>query len=180
MFPSLLNTLLKVTGLFLLPWPQFLGREHMSRWKRDSERDVDVVTGCYMLVRREAMEKVGLLDESFFFCGEETDWCRRFSDAGWRIRFSPVGEIIHLGNASGKSLSSDRDVLLTAGLISYHRKHSGNLAALSVWILLLVFSLTRFVFWAATMPITGRAGSQRVAHYGRVLRKFPSTWPGIR
>jgi hypothetical protein len=42
------------------------------------EMEVDVVTGCFMLVRRQAIEKVGLMDERFFVYGEETDWCYRF------------------------------------------------------------------------------------------------------
>jgi hypothetical protein len=45
--------------------------------------------------RRAALEQIGPLDESFFFFGEETDWCRRMRDAGWRLMFAPVGEIIY-------------------------------------------------------------------------------------
>ena len=82
--PSVLNTALGVTGLAHLPWPAWLGRERMTRWRRDSERDVDVVTGCYLAVPRRVIDAVGGLDEGYFFCGEESDWCRQIRAAGGR------------------------------------------------------------------------------------------------
>jgi GT2 family glycosyltransferase len=62
----------------------------MTGWDRMSERRVDVISGAAMFVRRAAMEEVGLLDEAFFFYGEETDWCHRFRLAGWDLVFSPI------------------------------------------------------------------------------------------
>jgi GT2 family glycosyltransferase len=100
-YPSVLNCFIAASGLTHLPWPQLVGREQMLDWRRDDEREVDVVSGCYMLVRSEAVRTVGLLDEAFFFCGEEADWCKRFRYRGWQLRFAPVGEIIHIGNVSG-------------------------------------------------------------------------------
>ena len=47
-------------------------------------------------------------------------WCRRFNKNGWKIRFSPVGEIIHLGGVSGKKVGFKRDMWLSQGLIRYH------------------------------------------------------------
>lgn len=176
--PSLLNILLKTTGLFRLGWPRFFCREHMPYWQRDSERDVDVVTGCYMMVRRRALAHVGLLDESFFFCGEETDWCRRFRQAGWCVRFAPVGEIIHYGNASGRRFEHRRDVLLTAGLVRFHRKHGGRCAAAVAWMLLWVFNVTHFLAWwvvGAVRPTP--AARARSAHFRRVITGFGEVWP---
>lgn len=178
-FPTLVNLALKTSGLFRLPWPRFFGREHLAHWKRDTERDVDVVTGCYMLVRGEAMEQVGLLDDSFFFCGEETDWCRRFLAAGWRVRFAPVGEIVHLGNASGRKLSARRDLLLTTGLVRYHRKHNGLPGALAAFSMLWLFQASRYALWAATALVRRDAASRaRRDHFRDVLRGYGSTWVG--
>ncbi len=80
----------------------------MSNWNRDDEREVEVVTGCFMMVRREACLEVGTMDEAFFFFGEETDWCLRFKQAGWKVKFAPVGEIVHLGGASFQELCQTR------------------------------------------------------------------------
>ena len=61
---------------------------------------------CYLLVRAAVIEEIGYLDEAFFCYGEETDWCRRCSEAGWRLQFAPVGEITHFGSGSTSSASS--------------------------------------------------------------------------
>ena len=62
-----------------------------------TERDVDVVTGMFMLVRREAITQVGLMDEAYFVYSEEADWCYRVSQAGWRrvctLEQIPDGEV---------------------------------------------------------------------------------------
>lgn len=177
--PTFVNLVLKTTGLFRLRWPRWCGREHLSHWRRDTERDVDVVTGCYMMVRREAMEQVGLLDESFFFCGEETDWCRRFRRAGWKVRFAPVGEIIHHGNASGRKLNCRRDLLLTAGLVRFHRKHHGVLGGVVAWALLWGFNASRWFAWSVTAAVPRRrtASRDRRDHFRGVLRGWGEVWP---
>ena len=56
--------------------------------------------GSCMLVRRAAVEEVGPLDESFFLFSEETDWCYRFRQAGWKVLFCPGAECVHVGGAS--------------------------------------------------------------------------------
>jgi GT2 family glycosyltransferase len=63
-------------------------------------REVGVLAGSFWIARREAVEKVGLLDESFFFYGEDHDWCERFRAAGWKICYYPAAESIHFGGAS--------------------------------------------------------------------------------
>lgn len=121
--PTHLNLLLDALFLSRMRWPKFLGRYQMKHWKRDSERAVDVVTGCFMLVKRAAMTGVGLMDDTFFFYAEESDWCLRFRRAGWKVMFAPVGSFIHLGGASAQQLSVQRDVLLHGGLLHWHVKH---------------------------------------------------------
>jgi GT2 family glycosyltransferase len=56
--------------------------------------------GACMFVRRDAVDAVGPPDESFFLFSEETDWCYRFRQAGWRVLFYPGAEVVHVGGAS--------------------------------------------------------------------------------
>jgi GT2 family glycosyltransferase len=177
-YPTLLNLGLKATGLFRLDWPHWFGREHLRGWQRDSEREVDVVTGCFMMVRRSAIDQVGLMDESFFFCGEETDWCTRFRRAGWKVRFAPVGEIIHIGNASGRQHRYQRDLMLSEGLVRLHRKHSGLLSAAIAWCLLLVFNASRAAFWCAASIVSPvPAYRDRRDHFLAVIWSLGRAWP---
>jgi GT2 family glycosyltransferase len=61
---------------------------------------VDEISGAALCVRRETMEEVGLLDEAFFFLGEDVDWCWRIRQAGWSIDYVPQARIVHYGGGS--------------------------------------------------------------------------------
>ena len=150
MFPSLLNSLLFSTYLFkLFPTSRFFGREQMTWWHRDYEREVDVVTGCYMLVRKQAIDQVGLMDDGFFMYAEETDWCFRFKARGWKNWFTPDAEIIHFGGASAAKLGVSRAQITNASFIRYMNKHWSKPRAFAGKYLILLFYVTRL---AALLP----------------------------
>jgi len=175
-YPSVLNLFLLSTGLHRLPG-RFFGRYGYRGWLRDSERDVDVITGCYLIVRKSVLEAIGPLDERFFFCGEETDWCRRIKRAGHRLVLAPVGEIIHHGNASGRQLSYRRDVLLSAGLVKLHAKHGGLLGGAAAWTLLWLCNALRAVVWKLASIVTHvPAHRDRAKHFLQVTRAFERSW----
>lgn len=72
----------------------------LSHWPQDCLQPVDMLTGCFWLVRRQALTHVGLLDERFFMYGEDMDWSKRFWLKGWKLIFVPFAEAIHYGGAS--------------------------------------------------------------------------------
>jgi GT2 family glycosyltransferase len=84
----------------LAPRSRLLNAFYAGGFRHDEVRDVEVVMGACMLARREAVEQVGGLDEDFFLFSEETDWCRRFTAAGWKVVFFPGAECVHVGAAS--------------------------------------------------------------------------------
>jgi GT2 family glycosyltransferase len=84
----------------LAPGSRLLNAFYAGGFDHDEARDVEVVMGACMLVRRAAVDQVGGLDEAFFLFSEETDWCRRFTDAGWKVVFYPGAECVHVGAAS--------------------------------------------------------------------------------
>lgn len=179
-FPTLINLMLFATGLDRLGPRGLFDRYLLRTWDRRNEADVDVVTGCYLMIRRSAMALVGLLDESFFFYGEETDWCRRFQNEGWAVRFAPVGQIVHHGSGSSRRLNHQRDLLLSSGLVRLHRKYGGVPCAAVAWIILLLFNLSRFCFWGmrSVADRTGRALDRR-KHFAEVVRHFNTAWPRV-
>ena len=63
----------------------------MRSWDRKSEKAVEVISGCYLMIKKEVLEQVGNLDDNFFFFGEETDWCRRIKQKGLATLFCPCG-----------------------------------------------------------------------------------------
>lgn len=128
-------------------------------WNRETTaRDVEWIGGAFMLLRTEVLEKIGGLDETFFFYGEDTEFCHRIWQNGWRIYFDPAGEITHFGGGSSDPtrLADRRKVILTwIARFRVQEKCYGKLAA--IWIRALYtisVSLNLFV-----MLLTGRKGS---------------------
>jgi N-acetylglucosaminyl-diphospho-decaprenol L-rhamnosyltransferase len=84
--------------------------------------EADWVMGACLLVRREAIDQVGVLDTSFFLFGEEVDWCYRFRRGGWTVLFFPGAECVHVGGAShGGQLFREN----LRGHLRFFAKHRG-------------------------------------------------------
>jgi len=148
MFPSLLNMLLSSSYLYkLFPKSKFFGREMMTWWLRNDAREVDVVTGCFMLIGRKAIEQVGLMDEEFFMYGEETDWCYRFKQAGWKILFTPCAEIIHLHGASTNQIKPLMVMQLRGSILLFLKKHRGHFIYALACLLIAIFFILRVPYW---------------------------------
>jgi N-acetylglucosaminyl-diphospho-decaprenol L-rhamnosyltransferase len=94
----------------------------MSGWDRTTERRVDWVSGSAMLLRREALDRVGMLDEGFFLYGEELDLCTRLRDAGWTVVFTPEVEVTHEGGVS-TGRSRRMNLIHSRSIYRYYRKH---------------------------------------------------------
>jgi N-acetylglucosaminyl-diphospho-decaprenol L-rhamnosyltransferase len=92
----------------------------------DEVRDVEVVMGACMLIRREAIDGVGPCDEDYFLFSEETDWCYRFREAGWEVVFFPGAECTHVrGAAHGGRLYREN----LRGHLLFLTKHRGARSA---------------------------------------------------
>jgi N-acetylglucosaminyl-diphospho-decaprenol L-rhamnosyltransferase len=83
----------------LAPRSRALNAFYAGGFEHDRIADAEFLMGACMLVRRAAVDEVGPLDERFFLFSEETDWCYRFRQAGWRVVFYPGAEAVHVGGA---------------------------------------------------------------------------------
>jgi len=104
-------------------------------WVRDFEAtlqdtahpvEVDYLLGACLMVRREVLDQVGLLDESFFMFLEETDWCYRIKENGWRIFWTPEGEIVHYGQQSVSRDPARFIPMLYRNYCRFARKHGSG------------------------------------------------------
>jgi GT2 family glycosyltransferase len=84
----------------LAPGSSVLNAFYAGGFDHDEVREVEVVMGACMLLRRDAVEQVGYCDEDYFLFSEETDWCFRFRQAGWEVVFFPGAECTHVRGAS--------------------------------------------------------------------------------
>lgn len=164
--PTVLNSVMLEFGLMrLAPWIPAFGRSWYTDWDRRSEREVDVVSGMFMLVPRAVMDQVGLLDDAFFVYAEESDWCRRIRKAGYTCVFSPDAQIIHLdgGSKSTSQIRSRMYVQMQKSHLIYSRKHSGALGYAIIRFLYLVTSTLRLaVFSALRLVRPGEDAKARV------------------
>ncbi len=88
------------------------GRYPRRRYQAGQPFPVDFVLGAALLVRREAIAAVGLLDEGYFMYAEEVDWCWRMRRAGWPLWCVPSARVIHHGGASAQQFRSQSFVNL--------------------------------------------------------------------
>ena len=107
----------------LFPRSEFFNWEQELRWDRKNTRGVECILGAFMLIRRDALEKIGNLDEQFFLMYEDIDWCKRARDAGYRLIFWPDAFITHLGGASWKQTPIETYADSHVAVMQYFRKH---------------------------------------------------------
>jgi len=96
--------------------------EAFGGWPRDSERRVDIVSGCYLLIDRDLWCALGGFDPRFFMYAEEADLCLRAARYGARPMISPLSTIIHLGGASEPS-QIEKVIKIHRGRVTLIRKH---------------------------------------------------------
>jgi GT2 family glycosyltransferase len=126
-FPSLLNLALSLSRLFVLfPRNRFFGRARMTWWDYDTVREVDAVAGCFMLVRRTAIDDVGPMPEEYFMYSEDTDWCWQFHRKGYKTMYTPETVVMHLREASSSQCVEDMHVLQRRSLLTFLEKKSGK------------------------------------------------------
>lgn len=127
------NLFCRLTGLAsLFPDNPILNTEAYGGWQRDTVRDVDIVTGCFLLIERKDWQLLGGFDERFFMYGEEADLCLRARRLGFRPQFTPDATIIHYDGASETVRTSKMLRLMAAKalLIRIHFNAARRLVAL--------------------------------------------------
>lgn len=140
-FPTVWNSMTKLLGLStMFPSVKLLGGYNLTYLPADSSHDIDVLCGAFMLMRKEALQKSGLLDEDFFMYGEDIDLSYRIKKAGYRILYFADTTIIHYKGESTKKSSVNYVKTFYKAMIIYVKKHYSGGAA-SFFVLLLSVSI---------------------------------------
>jgi len=122
-FPSLATEFLNKSLLRWLFPKQFPGKER----DYSNPLEVDSVIGACMMVRREAMDQVGLLDEEYFLFLEETDWCYRMKKEGWKVYHIPQAEIYHFQGKSAEREKRKAKIEYYRSRYYFFKKNRGGL-----------------------------------------------------
>lgn len=136
-FPTPWVAFCKTFGLSaLFPRSRVFNRYYLGHLDPGQTAEVDVLAGCFMWIRREALDKAGLLDEAFFMYGEDIDLSYRIARAGYRNYYYPEARIIHYKGESTKRGSLNYVRTFYQAMIIFARKHfSGRQAGLFVLML---------------------------------------------
>ena len=131
--PSPMTSFYKMIGLSKrLPQHRKFGRYYMGWLPWDSPSRIEVVSGACFLVRRKALDKVGLMDEDYFMYGEDIDLSYRLLKSGWENWFVPADIIHYKGESTQKTSFNYVHVFYNAMLI-FMRKHYSHLSWLIIW-----------------------------------------------
>jgi len=170
--PNLWTTFCELSTLARrFPRSRITGNYLMSWWDHESSREVDCLLGACMMVRREVLDRVGLLDEDFFLGGEDADWCLRIKRAGWKVYYQPEVVILHYGGASKDQMDEHEGKERHIAYWKYFRKHHGPAYALASRGMTAILSLAWVVIYTLQRPFRP---SRR-----KVLKSVAEVYSGI-
>jgi hypothetical protein len=140
---TLWSTFCRSIGLsYLFPGNRFLDPEALGGWNRDTVREVDIVSGCLLMIRRDLWQRLGGFDPQFFMYCEDADLCIRAKKARARSLICPTATVIHHGGAS-EPVREDKLVRLFIAKARLFKKHWNPLSAMLGISLLSLYPLTR-------------------------------------
>jgi GT2 family glycosyltransferase len=114
----------KMFGLSkLFPHSKTFGRYHLSYLDPEKIHEVEVLAGAFMLIRKSVLDKIGLLDETFFMYGEDIDLSYRITKAGYKNYYFPETRIIHYKGESTKKSSVNYVLVFYNAMIIFAKKH---------------------------------------------------------
>lgn len=141
----------KIFGLSkLFPKSEKFGKYHLTYLDKDEIHEVDVLSGAFMLLRSETLQKVGLLDETFFMYGEDIDLSYRITLGGYKNYYFPGTTIIHYKGESTKKGSVNYVVVFYNAMKIFARKHFSEGARS------MIFFINMAIYLRAAMAIMSR------------------------
>ncbi len=168
-FPSLAAEFLTATGLgkrFVSPYypsprPQL----------NEQAREIDWVAGAFMLLRHEVYVHVGGMDTTYWMYSEETDWCYRIQQYGYKLFYLPDVAVIHIGGASTRQRKPEMMVQLTKSKVLFFAKNYGVARARQLQVLLWLVYVARELAGRAFMLLPSfRDRGEREVQVARLIR----------
>ncbi|KAB2866147.1 MAG: glycosyltransferase, partial [Bacteroidales bacterium] len=123
-FPSPWVSFFKIFGLTsLFPKSRIFARYYLGHLDKNATNQIDILPGAFMFIKREALNKSGLLDEQFFMYGEDIDLSYRITQAGYKNYYYPECQIIHYKGESTKKGSLNYVLVFYKAMIIFAKKH---------------------------------------------------------
>ena len=138
-FPNVKNSFIR---LFHIPTNSDDDDYNLTDLPDDEVYEIDCLTGAFMFIRKDALDQIGLLDETFFMYGEDIDLCYRIKQGGWKIIYYGKSKITHLKGASSKKQKSKLIYEFYRAMYIYYKKHhAGESSFIVNWVVYLGIAL---------------------------------------
>ncbi len=182
--PTPAVALFKMTGLStIFPKSKLFGKYHLKYLGENETNEVDVLSGAFMMLRKETLDKVGLLDEAFFMYGEDIDLSYRIQKGGYKNYYFPGTTIIHYKGESTKKKSANYVKVFYNAMVLFARKHySQKMAGWFAFFIMMAIQVRAFIalLWrfvgAVFLPMVDFAtiylGFFGIAKYWEQYNKF--------
>lgn len=148
--PSLFTHFLILSG-FIAKYPNSKIATLYLVGNRNPQQDTEceAISGSCMMIKREVLNRIGLLDERFFMFGEDMDLCFRVKRAGWKIWYYPEAIIMHIGGESLKFVEDRMRIVSIDSVYKYFTKNRGLLYAFMYRLMVFCFSLFWLSIWSS-------------------------------
>lgn len=180
-FPTLWNNVCDAFAFRrFFPNSAFFAGEHMLYFKHDRIIYPDVLVGCFLFARADAVKEFGLLDEEFFMYGEDINWCLRCWRSGWKIAFYPEAQAIHYRGGSSSMDPVRFAVVLQRARQQLWKKHYSSMECFGLACLLAVENTLRWAMNAvsAALKLKPRAEAEgRMQRYAACVKALFSAEP---
>ena len=114
----------KLSGLSrLFPNSKVMARYNLTYLDPNTPHEVDAVSGAFLLIRKEVVDRIGMLDETFWIFGEDIDWCIRAKRAGWKVMYYPHARILHYKGVGCGTNSRKTSYEFYRAMYLFHKKH---------------------------------------------------------
>jgi GT2 family glycosyltransferase len=128
---------------------------------------VEVLSGCFWIARRKAVDVVGVLDERFFFYAEDVDWCKRFRDKGWKVTFVPQASATHFGGGSSDNAPLRYSIEMLRANLAFWRKHNGLPGEIAYFLLSLLHHTLRLIPRGLSVLIRSHPRQESIFKFAR-------------
>jgi len=173
-FPTLWTEFCQESGLsFLFPRSHIFADYYMGYWDHNETKKVDLVIGAALLIRKEVLDNVGLLDDkNFFMFYEEVDWFLRFKNKGYVFVYLEGPKIIHVGGGTSSQQSKQSRYNLLHSRYNYHSKHHGKISAIFLFLIHMLFSIIYAILFGffSAFNINKTKSDIKYNHYMNTLK----------
>ncbi|MFA5810422.1 MAG: glycosyltransferase family 2 protein [Thermoleophilia bacterium] len=156
----------RIAGQLLLPgYSRHPGGRSLGLYEFNDDmkiKEFDWLSGCALLVRRKAVEDVGLLDAGVFMYCEDIDWCYRMKQAGWKVVNLPQANVLHFG---GQSMKLQKGAIVgshAAGLAAFYARYHSRPATTVLRIILSAGYVVQAIGWMLAAAVGRREGIDKL------------------